>query len=208
MRIALPIVLLALFVTLTPRPAAADSTETPVEFTLGWTRINTDWALRPGVSNHDMQTTTDPFDQEEGGGDLHFEVMSPSLMGTIPKYLLNPRLHAGLSVNWAGETSRLYGGLTWEFGLTERLAFEIGFGLGVHDGELDQPRDPVTFAEIDDGRPALGSRVLFREEFAFSYRVTEITRVVLFYEHYSNGGIFDDRNEGLDAAGVKIGFRL
>jgi len=173
-----------------------------------WTRINTVWEVRPGLSNHDMQTTSDPFDQEEGGMDVHFEVVSPSLIGTVPDFVLNPRLHTGLSVNTEGETSRVYGGLTWEFGLTDRLAFEFGFGLGVHDGELDQPRDPLTFAEIDDGRPALGSRVLFREEFAFSYKITPATRVILFYEHYSNGGIFDDRNEGLDQAGIKVGFGL
>lgn len=174
----------------------------------GWTNLTPYMEVRGGLSNHDMQTTSNPFEQEEGGFDLHLEYLSPSLMGTVPDFILNPRIHAGVSLNSEGETSRLYGGLTWEFALSERWAFEFGFGGGVHDGQLDQPRDPVTFAEIDDGRPALGSRFLFREEFALSYKFSDTGRVVVFYEHYSNGGLLDDRNEGLDQAGIKIGFGL
>jgi len=208
-RLALGLLVLMLFFPVCARAEpAAEPPPDPSPYEDSWTVIGTAWEVRAGLSNHDMQTTSDPFNQEEDGFDGHLEILSPSLVGTVPDFILNPRLHAGASLNSAGETSRLYGGLTWEFALSKRWAFEFGFGGGVHNGELDQPRDPVTFQEIDDGRPALGSRFLFRQEFAFSYKITAETRVVVFYEHYSNGSLLADRNEGLDQAGIKLGFGL
>ena len=109
--------------------------------------------------------------------------------------------HGGAVINTADGTSYLYSGLNpkWNFGESP-VYFELGFGLAVHDGDLEKKS-----AE----RREMGSRVLFHTEFNLGYQINPLYSVGLYLDHISNGGILnDDNNRGLDTYGIRLGRRF
>ncbi len=148
-----------------------------------------------GVGDHD----TGVFGtNKEAGLDVNGEVRFAPL-GGIATWILSPQPHLGFHYNTAGDTSQIFGGLTWmwEFG----WGFFGGgsVGLALHDGELSSQ-------ELD--RKSLGSRVLFRESIEIGYRITERHGVSLMLDHISHGTLLADENEGLDTLGIRFTFDL
>jgi hypothetical protein len=150
--------------------------------------------FRGGVLAHDVPDLWAGFNLEDGvdiNAELLFGRGLPILGGT-----LRPAL--GVSVNTAGYTSRAYIDARWEIETPIGIFFGLGLGAAIHDGLLDA-------SEPD--RKALGSRVLFHIPIELGYRFGERHSVSIFFEHISNAELADV-NEGLDAIGVRYGYRF
>jgi len=118
----------------------------------------------------------------------------------------SPRPHLGIVANGSKRaTDFLYGGLTWEWTFWDALFVDLGLGLSVHDGMLDNSMiaDKSRF-----DRREFGCRALFRESLEFGYRFLERHSISLMWEHHSHGSLCSEENEGIDNAGVRYGLRM
>lgn len=108
--------------------------------------------------------------------------------------LLSPRPHLGATVNFGGDTSEYYAGLTWDVPLGDFLFVEGFFGGAVHDGNMDR----------------YGCRLNFHEGLTIGANITERLRVLATIDHMSNANLCGGQknNEGLTNAGVRFGYKL
>ena len=150
--------------------------------------------IRVGVLAHDVPHLWSGFSLENGV-DINAEVLFayglPFLGGSI-------RPAIGGSVNTVGDTSRAYVDARWQVDSPSGIFFGLGIGAAIHDGLLDPTRAD---------RKALGSRVLFHIPIELGYRFDQHNSISVYFEHTSNGGLAD-YNEGLDAIGVRYGYRF
>ena len=149
--------------------------------------------IRGGVYAHDISFWS--F-HRENGADINGEVLfvSPSFLETV----WSPRPHLGATLNTDGKTSFLYSGLTWEYDLPADFFVDANLGLAAHNGKLDTD---------DSNRKSLGSPVLFRLGAALGYNLTEKINISIQFEHMSNAYIANP-NEGMDNAGLRLGYRF
>jgi lipid A 3-O-deacylase len=152
--------------------------------------------VRAGISLHNVG----PFARNvEDGQDIDFELLfaSPDFLSL----LFSPHPHVGVHINTVGDTSQLWAGLAWQRDFWDRIFLEFTFGLAVHDGKLNDPT----------GRNReFGSRVLFRESIAIGVLFGRDNRhnISIYLDHVSHGGLFDDRNDGMDNTGIRYGYRF
>lgn len=155
-----------------------------------------DTRLAIGVLAHDRGPASD---NNESGTDLNGEVQFAPLDGAIGRAIGSPRPHLGASLNFNGDTSAVYGGLTYEF-LPHPKWFVDGFiGLALHDGPLH--KDPVRCAQTSDC--GFGSRVVPRLGLETGINFSSHDAVSLFYDHMSHGNVFNVENEGIDHVGIR-----
>ncbi len=147
-----------------------------------------------GVLAHDIG----PFssNEEDVTANINAELLfaSPRFLS----FLWSPRPHLGLTINPEGDTSQIYAGLTWEITLSRHWFIDFSFGGSLHDGERTTTRDD---------RKELGCRLLFRESFEIGYRFDSGHSLTGFLAHISNANICD-KNEGLENAGLRYGYRF
>ena len=168
--------------------------------------------VRFGVVYHNIRTDHGDLAQpKEDGPNVEGEMVwsSPHWL----HWLGAPRPYVMASINTQGNTSFASTGVYWRIGFLHNWAFEPGFGIAVHDGELDIPRtlgrDNPASTAFEAQHQLLGSRVLFRESFALEHNITDHTAWQAYYEHLSNGQVFHHgRNQGLDEAGLRLLFRF
>ena len=150
--------------------------------------------VKLGVLYHDMDYLWSGFRREDGV-DLNAEIIfAPKLdvlWGAIRPVL-------GGSFNTAGDTSKAYADLRYQFEHGSGAFFGFGFGGAVHDGELEDTRDD---------RKALGTRFLFHTSIEAGYRFAGRHALSIYYDHISNASI-GDVNQGLDTLGLRYGYRL
>ncbi len=136
----------------------------------------------------------------EHGADINAEVLLVPLFATTCNpwrdALFGFRPHIGATHNFAGTTSKLYAGLTWDVPLANGFFLESSFGAAVHDGGL-----------VEAGRAQYGCRVNFRESASLGYDIDQHWRVMLVVDHMSNADLCL-RNRGLTNAGLRLGYRL
>ncbi len=151
--------------------------------------------LKIGMLAHDVPALWSGFRLERGGVDINAELqLRPAL--AIFGGTLRPVI--GGSVHTDGATSRGYIDARWQYETASGIFFGLGLGAAVHNGRID----PDT---VD--RKALGSRVLFHIPFEVGYRFDKHSSVSLYFEHMSNASIAR-WNEGMDAIGVRYGYRF
>lgn len=148
--------------------------------------------LRLGIFVHD------PGSPEEGSVDVNGEVLfaKPFARDDWADALI-PRPHLGATVNTAGATSSIYGGLTWQVPIGEIFFVEGSFGAAVHNGSEDGSAD----------RNALGCSPLFRESASAGFVIDRRVTVMATIEHMSNAGLCDE-NRGLTNMGLRVGYRF
>ncbi|HEY5597315.1 MAG TPA: acyloxyacyl hydrolase [Kiloniellales bacterium] len=149
--------------------------------------------VRVGVLAHDVGVFED---SREDGMDPSLEVYftSPALLAAV----WSPRPHIGIAVNTSGDTSQIYGGLTWDWPFWKPFFIEGSLGLAVHDGELNHS---------SGDRRDLGCRVLFRESVALGARFLERHAIAIQFAHISNANLCAG-NAGLDAIGIQYGYQF
>ncbi|MBT6095353.1 MAG: acyloxyacyl hydrolase [Rhodospirillaceae bacterium] len=147
-----------------------------------------------GVLHHDTDNLWSGF-RRESGADINLEaIFSPSydvLSGTI-------RPAIGASINSSGNTSKVYGGLRWQYETAENLFFGIGLGAAVHNGDTDLKSNDTK---------ALGSKLLFHIPLEAGYRFGGKHALSIYFDHISNA-YTQDANEGLDTLGLRYGYRF
>lgn len=150
--------------------------------------------VRIGAMAHDVGVFG--RSEEENAVDINAELLfiSPEFLEAI----WSPRPHIGITANTMGDTSQIYGGLTWGWNFWGPLFAEGTLGLSIHDGELDPVRGD---------KKALGCRVLFRESVSLGARFLERHSLSLMLAHISNASLCDN-NEGLDTFGIRYGYRF
>ncbi|MGQ0676589.1 MAG: acyloxyacyl hydrolase [Rhodospirillales bacterium] len=181
-----------------PAPAAAPASAPPAEDRLRY-GAGSKYGLselRFGLLAHNRGPIAS---RTEDGAQINMEARfaSPGFLSL----LFEPRPTIGASINTAGDTSFLYGGLTWGGFVWKGLFVEGFFGMAVHDGWLDShDRDPP--------RRLMGSRVVFREALEFGYRFLDVHSISFMVDHYSNAGWIAERNQGNDDFGLRYGYKF
>ena len=177
-----------------PQPAAAPPPEDRLRYGAGSKYGISE--LRLAVLAHNkgpIASTT------EAGVQVNMEARfaSPDFM----KILFEPRPTVGASVNTAGDTSFLYGGLTWGGFVWKGLFVEGFFGMAVHNGWLDS-------TDRDPHKRLMGSRVVFSEALEFGYRFLDVHSISFMVDHYSNAGWLAERNQGNYDFGLRYGYKF
>ena len=150
--------------------------------------------LRFGVLHHDAGV----FGRnEEDGIDLNGEVLFRAPRGRFWEFIFSPRPQLGVTINTEGDTSQIYGGLTWRIEGRLPIFLDLSLGGSVHDGELKTD---------EKGSKELGSRVLFREAVELGYRLTRNHTISVMLDHVSNANLAD-KNEGLETFGIRYSYR-
>ena len=150
--------------------------------------------IRVGLLYHDPELWGGSGDEE--GFDLNGElILSPSL--ELFSGILRPNL--GFSLNSEGNTSKIYGGALWEYRWPRGYFFDLGFGLAVHNGEIEE-------GKVAD-MAQLGSTVLFRVAFEVGFAIGNRHLISMMFDHISNAYLADP-NEGLDTLGLRYGYRF
>jgi lipid A 3-O-deacylase len=129
--------------------------------------------------------------------------ISPELLFVSPGFLRvvgSPMPHVGAELNTAGDRSLYYTGLTWRLELLGLAHVELGFGGGIHDGDLG---DTLESAEL-----LLGCRWLFREAIGIGANFGERHTVALQADHFSHARLCSDHNDGIEALGIVYGYRF
>lgn len=109
------------------------------------------------------------------------------------------RPHLGATLNFIGETSAIYGGLTYERALSRKSFGAVAASPVVHNGPLH--KEPEVCDEDSDC--GFGSRVLPRFAVEAGMRPAEGETVSLFFDHLSDAGFLADENEGIDHIGIR-----
>ena len=148
-----------------------------------------------GVYDHDldMQVAAGGY---EDGAQIVVGYRSAPLEALGP--LGRPSLYAFGAANTAGETNYAAAGLSWRIAFGERLYVRPGFGVAVHDGEVDLPY-PQNIRQLD-----LGSRFTFAPEIAAGWRLSDRWAAELSWVHLSHAQLGGEQNPGLDDVGVRL----
>lgn len=144
-----------------------------------------------GVLAHDRG----PFsDRNEDGTDLNVEVQFAPL--AIPG---SPRPHLGATLNFIGDTSAAYAGLTFPFYQSPHWFLDGSVSAAVHNGPMH--KDPVRCQQESDC--GFGKRLLPRLGIEVGYRIAPDQSISLFYDHMSHKWMIEGENEGIDHIGLR-----
>lgn len=170
-----------------PEATAGDWRPDPHEGYDGWLS-----ELRFGILEHDAGVWSG---KKEDGLDINGEVLfvSPDFLDVI----FSPRPTIGGSIHTEGETNVVYFGLTWQWNIMPWLYLEGQWGPAFHDGNLT--------GQTGD-KKGYGCPVLSRGSLALGLRYGHHS-IQGFYSHMSNGDLCEE-NDGIDAAGVRYGYRF
>ncbi len=148
--------------------------------------------IRLGVLAHDVDNLWSGHSKEEGivyNAEVVFKAVLLEFLGGSVK----PNL--GFSINNQGDTSKLYGGLLWEWTIN-RFFFNTGLGAAWHDGARETS---------NPDKKRLGSRVLFRIPFEAGFTLYGPHRIAIMFDHVSNSYLASP-NEGLDTLGLRYSY--
>jgi hypothetical protein len=151
-----------------------------------------------GAYAHAVDT---PFTLEtrEGGADvaIGYRFAPVAQLGAIGR----PAPYVLASINLAGDTSFVGGGLSWRIG-RGRFYLRPAIGLVVHDGP-DRRVDRRTGQRTD-----LGSRVLFEPELGIGLRASERFSIEASWMHVSHARLFNrGQNPGIDLIGLRLSWK-
>jgi len=152
---------------------------------------NADRLLAVGILAHDRGFASD---HHEDGVDLNLErLFAPlNLRGS-------PRPHIGFTLNFMGDTSMAYAGLSFRYRETTNWFVDLLLSAAVHDGPLH--KDPEDCQRYSDC--GFGIRVMPRLGLEVGYRVSPDAFITLLYDHMSHKGIIGGENEGIDHIGLR-----
>ena len=165
--------------------------------------------IHVGVMDHNICVVNCKNADKEDGPNVEFQVSfdSPGFLS----WAGSPQPYVMASVNTAGDTSFGGAGLEWRWNFAGNWALEPGVGIVVHDGAVNNPyANGTPEAEAFAAENVLlGSEALFRSSIGLTYDFDGPLEAQLFFEHLSHGQILaNGRNQGLDQAGIRIGYQF
>jgi len=161
--------------------------------------------FRLGVTAHDLSDHVEDGPNYTVG--IYFE--SPDFLDFIG----SPRPYVYGSFNSNSLTNFGATGLDWTFDLTNNLHLNLGTGLSYNDGvrDIDQtapPSDPNRI-RLATTRSLMGEHILFYNTIGMDYDLSDRVSIGVYYEHISHGQIIGNgRNQALDNAGIRVGYRF
>jgi lipid A 3-O-deacylase len=144
-----------------------------------------------GVLGHDQGPASD---HNEHGIDLNVEAQFAPL-----DFFGSPRPRLGATLNFIGDTSVAYAGLTFPLYTHSRWFLDGSINAAVHNGPLH--KDPVSCQLYSDC--GFGSRVLPLFGVDVGYRLNDRSAVSLYYDHMSHKWVLSGENEGIDHIGLR-----
>jgi lipid A 3-O-deacylase len=150
-----------------------------------------DRILALGVFAHDRGPASD---RHEDGIDLNLEMLFAPL-----DLFGSPRPHLGATLNFEGDTSIAYAGLSWRSLEQARLFVDLFLGAAIHDGPLH--KDPLG-CDLDSDC-GFGIRVMPRFGLEAGFRLNPHAAVSLYTDHMSHKWLIGGENEGIEHAGVR-----
>jgi hypothetical protein len=151
-------------------------------------------AIQVGILVHDVDNLWSGH-RKEDGIDYNLEVVFNAELKKMLTGVVRPNL--GVSINDRGNTSKLYGGIVWEWN-NKAFFFNSGLGVAWHNGERNTS---------DPEKKRLGSRVLFRIPLEFGITLRGSHRLSIMFDHASNAYLANP-NEGLDTLGLRYRFQF
>jgi len=153
------------------------------------------YGIRIGLLAHDVGGLWS-HSRAEGGVDVNAEIVFNQPGLKLWQGFILPNM--GVSINSQHDTSKVYGGLLWEFVFDNGFFVNSGGGFAIHNGHLQSD---------DSNNKQLGSRVLFRVPIEFGFTIQERHRISILFDHMSNAYLASP-NEGMDTIGVRYGFQF
>jgi hypothetical protein len=166
-----------------------------------------------GIVLHDRGPTSD---RHESGVDPNLEIQFKPPAWRYWRWIGAPAPMVGMTPNFNGDTSVWYGGLTYEFslsnkltddltgGLTRNLFLSGGISAAIHNGPLHKDKQGCN-AKSDCG---FGYRVLPRLNIELGTYSSGKHGLSLFYDHMSHKHVLPGENEGIDHIGIRYHFRF
>jgi hypothetical protein len=153
-------------------------------------------------------------DRHESGVDPNWELQFNAPDWKLWRWIGSPVPMAGLTPNFKGDTSVFYGGINYEFSLSNRFTDPLTFNLtktlfvagglsaAIHNGPLH--KNPIGCRERSDC--GFGYRVLPRVDIELGTNFWKNHGVSLFWDHMSHKGSLGGENEGIDHIGIRYHF--
>lgn len=150
-------------------------------------------------------------DRHESGVDPNWEIQFNAPQWQLWQWIGSPYPMIGITPNFKGDTSVFYGGLNYEFSLSNKFTDKVTYdltknlfiagnaSLALHNGPLH--KKTVGCEERSDC--GFGYRVLPRLGIELGTAFLRNYGVSLFYDHMSHKGILPGENEGLDHIGIR-----
>jgi lipid A 3-O-deacylase len=158
-----------------------------------------------------------PFsDRHEKGVDLNGELQFKPPEWPAWRWIGSPNPMLGFTPNFNGDTSAFYGGLNYEWSLSNRwvddvtgnltrdLFIGVSLSVALHNGPSH--KNVVGCEERSDC--GFGYRALPRLGFEVGSYIAGKHAVSIFYDHMSHKGILPGENEGVDHIGIRYHLRF
>ena len=159
------------------------------------------YELKQGLLAHDrgwFGTNREGF-----GPDYNFELMfnSPRFMNRF----WSPKPILGLTQTSTGGSSLYYGGLTWDFKISEKWFFSGTTVIAYTNAltKLDKGAVPT-----GDKKIQFGSKILHRGALELGWNFYGKDTISLMFSHVSHGSMLDEKNQGMDEFGIRYGYRF
>jgi len=157
--------------------------------------------VKQGILAHD--TGWFGTNREGIGPDYNFELMfnSPGFLRKI----WSPSPILGLTQTSTGGSSLYYGGLTWDFKLSEKWFFNATSGIAYTNGLTKLPKGQVP---TSDKKIQFGSEILHRGALEIGWNFYGKDTISLMFSHVSHASLLSDKNHGMDEFGIRYGYRF
>ena len=159
------------------------------------------YEVKQGVLAHDRGWFGK--NREGFGPDYNFELMfnSPNIM----KKIGSPKPILGLTQTSTGGSSLYYGGITWDWNMTENWFVTGTTGIAYTNGLKKLPQGQVA---TGDKKIQFGSQWLHRGAIELGWNFYGNDTISLLFSHVSHGSMLSDKNHGMDEFGIRYGYRF
>ena len=159
------------------------------------------YELKQGLLAHDrgwFGTNREGF-----GPDYNFELMfnSPNFMNRF----WSPKPILGLTQTSSGGSSLYYGGLTWDFKISEKWFFSGTTGIAYTNGLTKLNKGAVP---TGDKKIQFGSNIFHRGALEIGWNFYGKDTISLMFSHVSHASMLDEKNQGMDEFGIRYGYRF
>ena len=141
--------------------------------------------------------------REGFGPDYNFELMfnSPSFFKKIGA----PKPIIGLTQTSTGGSSLYYGGVTWDWNISQNWFVSGTTGIAWTNGLSKLPQGQVP---TGDRKIQFGSKWLHRGAVELGWNFYGNDTISLMFSHVSHGSMLDEKNQGMDEFGIRYGYRF
>ncbi len=159
------------------------------------------YEVKQGVLAHDRGWFGK--NREGFGPDYNFELMfnSPNIL----KKIGSPKPILGLTQTSTGGSSLYYGGITWDWNMTENWFVTGTTGIAYTNGLKKLPKGQVA---TGDKKIQFGSQWLHRGAIELGWNFYGNDTISLMFSHVSHGSMLSDKNHGMDEFGIRYGYRF